>query len=195
MSHCYYSMWLGVLFLVRFNNFNWTTGFYWSYTCLLKQTNLMHSWFLLGLHMCMMPRAAPSALLHATRRVALVSHLVWVQRIVQKNGNTFELFLVLLSLYWLLLLVIALNIICILSKFYHTSIVKASIRAFNSILFFCRSIGFYGGLTSLLFLSQSCQPSAAFSTHLWLGFANTYVAKGQPSLSSLAKKRRPNVVM
>ena len=34
------------------------------------------------------------------------------------------------------------------------------------LLFFCRSLGVYGGLTSLLFFSQSRQPSAAFSTRL-----------------------------
>ena len=32
-----------VLFLVRFNNFALTTGFYWSYTLLLKSPVLMHS--------------------------------------------------------------------------------------------------------------------------------------------------------
>ena len=33
-----------VLFLVRFNNFALTTGFYWSYMLLLKSPVLMHSW-------------------------------------------------------------------------------------------------------------------------------------------------------
>ena len=35
------STWLGVLFLVQFDNFDRSTGFYWSYTLLLK---LMLSW-------------------------------------------------------------------------------------------------------------------------------------------------------
>ena len=33
-----------VLFLVQFNNFALTTGFYWSYNLLLKSPVLMHSW-------------------------------------------------------------------------------------------------------------------------------------------------------
>ena len=37
------SVWLGVLFLVRFNNFDRTTGFYWNYTLLLKPPILMRS--------------------------------------------------------------------------------------------------------------------------------------------------------
>ena len=34
-----------VLFLVWFNNFAPTMGFYWSYTLLLKSLILMHSWY------------------------------------------------------------------------------------------------------------------------------------------------------
>ena len=37
------SMWLIVLFLVRFNNFDQTTSFYWTYTFLLNPPILMHS--------------------------------------------------------------------------------------------------------------------------------------------------------
>ena len=37
------SVWLGVLFLVQFNNFDRTTGFYWNYTLLLKPPILMRS--------------------------------------------------------------------------------------------------------------------------------------------------------
>ena len=55
-THCidknHYTMLLsthvtGCSFLVRFNNFNnfaWTTGFYWSYMLLLKPPVLMRSW-------------------------------------------------------------------------------------------------------------------------------------------------------
>ena len=39
------STWLGVLFLVWFNNFNWTMGFYWSYTLLFKPLILIASCF------------------------------------------------------------------------------------------------------------------------------------------------------
>ena len=39
------TMLLGVLFSVWFNNFDWTTGFYWSYTLLLELPVLMSSWF------------------------------------------------------------------------------------------------------------------------------------------------------
>ena len=39
------SMWPAVLFLVWFNNFDWITGFYWSYTLLLRQLILTHSCF------------------------------------------------------------------------------------------------------------------------------------------------------
>ena len=35
ISHCCQACDKGVLFLVRFNNFGWTMGFYWSYTLLL----------------------------------------------------------------------------------------------------------------------------------------------------------------
>ena len=38
-------MLLGVLFSVRFNNFDQTTSFYWSYTLLLELPVLMSSWF------------------------------------------------------------------------------------------------------------------------------------------------------
>ena len=40
------SMWPGVLFIVRFNNFDRTTGLYWSYTflLLLEPPVLMSSW-------------------------------------------------------------------------------------------------------------------------------------------------------
>jgi len=34
---------IGILFLEWFNNFALTTGFYWSYTLLLKSPVLMHS--------------------------------------------------------------------------------------------------------------------------------------------------------
>ena len=34
---------ISVLFLVQFNNFALTTGFYWNYTLLLKLPVLMHS--------------------------------------------------------------------------------------------------------------------------------------------------------
>ena len=43
------SMRQGVLFLVRFNNFDRTVGFYWSYTLLLEPTVLMCSY----IHVCM----------------------------------------------------------------------------------------------------------------------------------------------
>ena len=32
------------IFLVQFNNFDWTTGFYWSFTLLLKPPVVMYSW-------------------------------------------------------------------------------------------------------------------------------------------------------
>ena len=38
-----------VLFLVRFNNFTLTMGFYWSYTLLLQSPVLMRSWGILGI--------------------------------------------------------------------------------------------------------------------------------------------------
>ena len=34
-----------VLSLVQFNNFALTTGFYWSYTLLLKSSVLIQSWY------------------------------------------------------------------------------------------------------------------------------------------------------
>ena len=39
------SMWHGVLYSVQFNNFDHTTGFYWSYTLSLKLLILIKSWY------------------------------------------------------------------------------------------------------------------------------------------------------
>ena len=96
--------------------------------------------YLLGLHMRMIPRAAPIAMRDGARGTG-VRHC---SESAQNHGNV-----------------------------KHLACEEAPTRAFyylNSFLFFCRPLGFYGGLTTLLFLSQSRQPSAAFSTRLctWL---------------------------
>ena len=66
------------------------------------------------------------------------------------------------------------------------------------LLFFCRSLGFYSGLTSLLFFSQSRQPLAMFSTHLCTWVHKYVHCKGPAALSSpsfVTKKRHANIVV
>ena len=65
---------------------------------------------------------------------------------------------------------------------------EPSIRAFyfwlDSVLFFCRSIGFYSRLTYLLSsYSQTRQPSATFSTRLWTWLCKYVRCEGPAALS------------
>ena len=58
--------------------------------------------------------------------------------------------------------------------------------------------GFYSGLTSLLFFSESPAVSSIQRLFMHLAAQNTYVVKGQPRCPPcpfVAKKRRPVVIM
>ena len=96
-------------------------------------------------------------------QVSGVAHLVGVQRTVQENGN-------------------------VKSKAKYLACEEPPICAFyfwlDSLLFFCRSIGFYSGLTYLLSsYSQTGQPSATFSTRLWTWLCKYVCCEGPAALS------------
>ena len=82
ISHCCYSMRLSVLFLVRFNNFDRTMGFYWSYTLLLKPPVLMYS--------CWYHQVVGSSLnLHVIVRFANSLSTKWIRLCLTRSINGF----------------------------------------------------------------------------------------------------------
>ena len=60
---------LGVLYLVEFNHFDLTMGFYWSYTLLLELSVLMRSWYICRAQQRLVERdVAPVAVLQSWPR-------------------------------------------------------------------------------------------------------------------------------
>ena len=82
--------WLGAEFVVRFNNFALTAGFYWSYTLLLKPPVLMHSWHLHA-HTCTCERVRLTFMKHSHQKTTrTISVYVWLTKTVFAEHEFWE---------------------------------------------------------------------------------------------------------
>ena len=125
--------------------------------------------------MCMMPRATPSTM--CGWGVQRRCQALLVQRTVQNNSN-------------------------VKSEPKYLACARISIMCFlllNSLLFFCRFLGFYSGQTSWVFFLLRVASRRLHSAFVYsLGSAKYVYCKGPAMLffpSSVAKKHPPDVVM